>query len=928
MAMSFGVRNADAMAPAELRCERYEDPLGVDSPRPQLSWILQSQERGVIQSAYQVIAASSIDLLARDTGDLWDSGRVYSGENTQVAYAGHSLQSGQEIFWKARIWDQTGKPSGWSAAAEWTMGLLTEADWDGAAWIGAAVGGSQTRQQAVPGGAVNADGPNGTTEMRREFAVKPGLKRAVLFACGLGQQEIDLDGVKVGNDLFEPGYTDYRKTCFYDTYDITRQLNRGQSHRLKMLLGNGFYNLQPAPGRYTKFTNSFGPRKGIAMLRLEYNNGEIDHIVTDGNWKTAAGSTTFANMYAGEDYDARLDQVEAAWAPAAILTAPGGKLIPGSEAAPPVRASEIFKPIRIKEIKLGVSVYDFGQNATMIPILRAWGPPGSTIRMIPAEVLYPDGTVNRRTCTQDKVRPAWWQYTLCGHGTEMFVPKFFWHGARYLQVELLPGAPGGQLPVAESIDSCAVHSSALAVGSFSCSNELFNQIYSLVRWAQQNNMGSVLTDCPHRERLGWLEEDHLNGPALRYDFDMEALFNKIMGDMSDDQTPVGLIPNFVPEYTRLSGAFRDSTEWGSALIMVAWQQYQFYGDKQVLVRYYEQMKHYLEYLSTKARDGTMAGGLGDWFDIGPKPPWTPQLTPVSNTDTCFYFQDAQVMSRIAAILGKDEDASKFETLADSIRASFNQKFFNWNTGQYSTGSQASNAIPFVMNIVEPENRESVFQGIVKDLENHGNSFTTGEVAYRYLLRALADEGRSDLVFSINNQSDKPGYGMQVKEGCTSLTERWDGGTTGWSSQDHFMSGQIVEWLYHDLAGIQPDKDAPGFKKIIIRPAIVGNLTWVKAAYDSINGRIVSEWRRKGHAVSLHVIIPPNTGAVVAVPGIDASAVTEGGRPAIQSVGVRFLRQDGAYLLYQVGSGDYMFRSVLEAVTLPNSHQSEGEKPKS
>jgi len=272
------------------------------------------------------------------------------------------------------------------------------------------------------------------------------------------------------------------------------------------------------------------------------------------------------------------------------------------------------------------------------------------------------------------------------------------------------------------------------------------------------------------------------------------------------------------------------------------------------------------------------------------------------------------MSKIATVLGKNDDSSKFATLADIIRSSFNQKFFNRTTGQYSTGSQASNAIPFVMNIVEPDNRDSVFRGIVEDLKKHGDSFTTGEVAYRYLLRALADEGRSDLVFSINDQSDKPGYGMQIKEGCTSLTERWDGGTTGWSSQDHFMSGQIVEWFYHDLAGIQPNENVPGFKSIVIRPAIVGNLKWVKAAYDSINGRIVSEWQQKGQSVSLHVIIPPNIAAVVAVPGIDANSVMEGGHPATQSTGVRFIRQDGAYLLYQVGSGEYMFQSTLYART--------------
>ncbi|MGD0517486.1 MAG: family 78 glycoside hydrolase catalytic domain [Thermoguttaceae bacterium] len=1062
IAVIFLVGNAYAITPAQLRCERAANPLGVDQPQPRLSWILHSPERGVSQSAYQVLAASSPEMLAQDKGDLWDSGQVKSDSNIQIAYAGTPLKSGQQVFWKVRVWDQAGAPSAWSAPAQWTMGLLTDSDWKGAKWIGDPSANSsigycsaiakrpddlkwvridlgrpqrlsgirlrpihyagkdgfgfpvqfiieasndsefqkstiivkQTDDLPNPGvKAVSFDSattaryvrmtatklpeekpgefcfalkqievissqnniaenrpvtakdsvedfgwskagltgglwqagttdssthkvftPNGTTHLRRDFEIKPGLKRALIFVCGLGQQEISLDGRKIGVDLFEPGYTDYRITCYYNTYDITEQLKQNASHQLEVLLGNGFYNIQAAPERYTKFTNSFGPRKCVAMVRFEYANGDMDQLVTDENWKVAPGATTFANMYAGEDYDARLDQAANAivWSPAAVLPGPGGKLMGASSAAPPVRADEVFKPVSVKEIKPGVSVYDFGQNATMMPRLVANGPAGSSVRMIPSEVVKADGTLDRNTCTESGVRPAWWQYTLTGTGEESFFPKFFWHGSRYLQVELNPATPEGELPAVKSLDACAVMSSSPTAGQFSCSNDLFNKIFSLVRWAQRNNMGSVLCDCPHRERMGWLEQIQLNGPSLRYNFDMNSLFNKIMRDMSDDQTVDGLVPDWIPEYTLLGGAFRDSPEWGSALILVAWQQYEFYGDKQVLNQYYEPMKRYLGYLENKARDNIISGGLGDWCDIGPKAPWFAQLTPVEHTDTCFYFYDAEVMSKIAKVLGKDDDASRFAKLADEIRTTFNQKFFKAETGQYSTGSQAANAIPYAMNIVDAEHRSSVFNGIVEDIKKHGNSFTTGEVAYRYLLRTLADAGRSDLVFTINNQTDKPGYGMQIKKGCTSLTERWDGETTGWSSQSHFMSGQIIEWFYHDLAGIQRDETVPAFKKIIIKPAIVGDITWVKASYDSIQGKIVSQWQRDGQSLALHVSIPANTTATIAVPAADSNSVRESGRPAAQSAGVKFLRMDGAYALCQVGSGEYMFDSTLPA----------------
>ena len=896
-------------APTRLRCDYRSDPLGIDSTAPRLDWIVSPTDpssRAVTQSAYQILVASTPDLLAADAGDLWDSGKVTSGETNQISYGGKSLVSAQKVVWKVRVWDGKDQVSAWSEPAQWTMGLLTKADWKGAKWIGSSFAASTD----IP--AASAFTPNGTTRLRRDISIKPGLKRGVLFVCGLGQQEIDLDGAKVGTDLLEPGYSDYVKACFYSTCDVTAQLRSGASHRLEILLGNGFYNLQAAPGRYTKFTRSFGPRQGIALVRLEYENGEVDQIVTDENWTMAPGATTLANVYAGEDEDARLDLKDAAleWKPVAAFSGPEGGLLGVSRAAPPVRVDETFKPVSIRELKPGVSIYDFGQNATMMPRLVATGPAGSTVRMIPSEVLKPDGSVDRQTCTQDGVQPAWWQLTLAGRGDESWFPKFFCHGARYLQVELVPATPGGECPVVKSLESCAVHSSSADVGEFSCSSELFNQTFSLVRWAQQNNMGTILTDCPHRERLGWLEEAHLNGPSLRYDFDLNALFTKAMRDMADGQLSNGLVPNFVPEYTKLGGAFRDSTAWGSSFILVAWQQYEFAGDTQLLSDYYEPMKRYFGHLQNKAKDNIIREGLGDWFDIGPKAPWLPQLTPVANTDTCFYFYDAQIMGRIATILGKDGDARQFAALAEDIRKSFNQKFFVPDKGWYSTGSQASNCIPYAMGMVDPENRAAVFQAILEDLAKHQNSFTTGEVAYRYLLRALADGGRSDLVFTMNNQSDKPGYGMQIKKGCTSLTERWDGGTTGWSSQDHFMSGQIVEWFYHDLVGIQRDDTAPAFKKIVIKPAIVGDLTWAKASYDSIQGRIASEWKREGQRLTLHVTIPANTTATIYVPSREVASVNESGRPAPQAVGVKSMGMEGTCAVFAVGSGDYTFGSIL------------------
>ena len=567
----------------------------------------------------------------------------------------------------------------------------------------------------------------------------------------------------------------------------------------------------------------------------------------------------------------------------------------------------------------GTAVYDLGQNAAVMLRLKVHGPAGATVRVIPAELLAKDGSVDRQSCGGGR-GPAWWQYTLRGgaglparesmgpetQATESWAPEFFYHGCRYLQVECT-APPGGALPVVESLEGVVVQAAAPPAGEFACSNELFNRIHTLVRWAQRSNLMSVMTDCPHRERLGWLEQNHLNGPALRYEFGMDRLMAKVVNDMADAQQPDGLVPDIAPEYVIFADGFRDSPEWGSACVLIPWQQYEWTGDEALLRRSYDLMKRYVAHLTSRADHQIVSFGLGDWYDIGPDRPGKAQLTPIALTATAFYFEDARIVARVAAMLGRPEDARHYGDLADSIRAAFNQTFFDPSKGTYATGSQCADAIPLVLDLVEPARRPGVLAALVKDVRDRGNALTAGDVGYRYLLRALADGGRSDVIYDLNNQSDKPGYGYQLKRGATSLTEAWDANPR--SSQNHFMLGQINEWFYHDLAGIQGDPAGPGFKRIIIRPAVVGDLTWVKASYDSVRGRIASEWSRDRRGFSLRVTIPPDTTATVYVPAADAAAVMESGRAAAKSPGVTLLRQDGGAAVYSVSSGDYAFTAA-------------------
>lgn len=893
-----------AAAPVALQCDFRAEPMGVDSAAPRLSWQLAALDpdaRGLIQVAYRILVASSPEQLAHDKADLWDSGRVISEQSTLVAYAGRALRSGEACHWKVRVWTGDDLSPPWSEPSRWTMGLLSSDDWQ-ARWIG------------FPADAAVSE--PASLLLRREFSVRPRLTRALVHVTGLGHYELFLNGARVGEDLLAPGWTDYRKTILYDTFDVTARLRAG-ANATGIVLGNGMY--RSLGGRYSKFTGSMGPQKAIAQLRLEYADGTVDIVGTDETWRVATGPIVFSDVYGGEDYDARRAPKDwdkpgfdaSAWSPAVIVPESGARLVGVSESAPPIRAFQTLAPVSVKELRPGVTVYDLGQNASLMPRLSVRGPAGATVRITPSELIKPDGEINDTMCRGK----SYWTYTLSGEGAETWFPQFFYRGARYLRVECNPAVGDGdgaaERPVVASIEGVVVRSSSPLVGEFSCSSELFNRIHGLVHWAQLSNLVSVISDCPTREKLGWLEQYHLNGPALRYEWGLDALYTKCLTDIADAQTANGMVPSIAPEFVKFGGdgdadPFRNSPEWGSALILSPWQQYQFSGDLELLRRHYDGMKRYVAYLGTKAKDHILDFGLGDWYDIGPRPPGPSQLTPKALTATAFYQHDAAILAQIARLLNRPDEAWAYAALAEQIRIAFNRAFFDPAANQYATGSQCANAVALVMGLVDGSRREAVLANIVADVRKNG--LTAGDVGYRYLLRALADGGRSDVIFAMNHQSEKPGYGYQLARGATSLTEAWDARPD--SSQNHFMLGQINEWFYHDLAGIQPDPAGPGFKRIVIKPAIVGDLAWVKAAYASPHGRIASAWRREGYRVTLEITIPVNTTATVHVPVSDPAAVTEGGKPAAQARGVRARPAISGYAVFEVGSGSYRFSGTV------------------
>jgi alpha-L-rhamnosidase len=894
-----------------LRCEYRTNPTGVGTALPRLSWELQSSHRGVRQSAWRILVSQDTLSLKQNTGVWWDSGKRLSDTSIGTAYAGPVLAPGKTYYWKVMVWDEHRKDSSrWSPIASWQTGLFTAADWKGARWIGYEELPDSSLQIPTAAGRGKKTGParDILPLFRKEFTVDRPLLRATVFISGLGHFELSTNGKKTGDHFLDPGWVTYDKKALYVALDITAELTQG-ANAVGVMLGNGFYYIPRE--RFHKLVTAYGYPKLIARIVLEYRDGSIQNIISDSSWKTAPGPIVFSSIYGGEDYDARLEQTgwdsprfdDRKWQSSVDVKGP-----PQLEAqsAEPLKIVQTFSARRILEKGPSTWIYDLGQNASGIAKLRVTGQKGVTVRIIPAELIGNDSVANQSATG----KPYYWDYTLKGEGVETWQPRFTYYGCRYLQIEgaVPEGRPNPEgLPVVSELAGLHTRNAMDRAGKFVCSNDLFNRTDTLIDWAIQSNLASVFTDCPHREKLGWLEEDHLMGASLRYDFDIQSLGRKVVHDMMDAQTPDGLIPEIAPEYTVFGAPFRDSPEWGSSGILVPWYLYNWYGDSRTLEESYPMMQRYVDYLGRQAKDHILTEGLGDWYDIGPARPGVSQLTPKGVTATAIYYYDLSILEKIARLLGHDEDSRQYANLAVAVKTAFSEKFFNRATGQVASGSQAANAMALYMGLVPDGYRDSVMANVVKDLRDRNNSLTAGDIGFRYLLKVLDEEGRPDLIFDMNSRSDVPGYGYQLAHGATALTESWQAYPS--VSNDHFMLGHIMEWFYDGLAGITSADSSTAFRHSIIRPEPVGDVHWVQADYHSPYGNISSHWKKEVSVFDLSVTIPANTTATIYLPSPAGAVITEGWKTIAGREDIRFAGRDKGAAVFEVGSGNYNFRSI-------------------
>lgn len=905
---------ADTHSVYNLRCEQEENPLGIETLQPRFSWQIQAQQRNFEQSAWQILVADSPEKLQIDNGNIWNSGKNKSSASVLVPFKGKGLEAGQVYYWKVKTWDKEGNASPWSLIHQFSMGLLSKKDWSNAKWI--ALEKDKKDEIVTTGlhGLTNVDrilkgkktGMYYLPQFRKEFAVQKTVKRAVAYVSGLGHFDMFLNGNKVDNHFLDPGWTKYDKCALYVSFDITAQLKQGQN-AVGVMVGNGFFNIPRE--RYFKLLASYGAPRLLMKIQIDYTDGNTQTVVTDTDWKVTESPVTYSSIYGGEDYDANKEQEgwmqpgfdDHTWNKALDT---GWKTQLLSQRSAPLTVRDQIPTVRLFKTKQGQWVYDLGQNFSGIIRLSLHAKNTHPVKLYPAELLNPDSTVNQSASGA----PFWFGYIPKGKGMENWQPQFTYYGFRYVQVEgAIPTGKPNPDGLPEIIEITGLHTcnSAENAGSFHCSKPLFNQIYELIDWAIRSNMASVLTDCPHREKLGWLEEAHLMQYSVQYRYNLAQLYEKTFNDMRSTQADNGMIPTIAPELVEFEGGFKDTPEWGSTFIISPWYIYQWYGDTRLIETYYPDMQRYIGYLSSKANNHIIAYGLGDWFDIGPKPPGEAQLTSNGVTATAIYYYDVTLMEKMAGLLGKPDDARKYRELAVRIKQAFNQTYWNPVTRKYDRNSQAANAVALYMGLTTSENRQQVFENLIADIRGRNNALTAGDVGYRYVLRALEAGGASDVIYDMNCKYDSPGYGWQLAHGATALTESWQ--AYGFVSNNHFMLGHLMEWLFSGLGGIRQREDSFGFKHIVIHPEPVGDIREARTTYQSPYGLIVSDWKDNNNEFTIRVEVPANSRASVYLPSANTEYITESGIKLKDVAGINSRTKGYKYTIVTIGSGTYHFK---------------------
>jgi len=881
---------------AGLRVENQINPIGIDERQPRLSWQIVSSARGVVQKAYQIRVAATTSDLRQNRRLIWDTDKVTSDQSVHVVYQGPALQSRQRLYWQVRVWDGHDKPSAWSAPAYWEMGLLQPEDWQ-AAWIHPDLADDSTKPQPCP-------------LLRKEFMLQGAVKSARAYVTALGLYEMELNGSRVGDQVFTPGWTNYHKRLQYQTYDVTQQLRPGKN-TVGVILGDGWYR-----GHLTwdMRRNFYGEKLALLLqLHIVYENGSSQIITTDETWKATTGPILSSDIYNGEIYDARLEKQgwstpnfnDAEWS--GVKAIEHSKTILLAPVGPPVRKIEEIKPVAIIKTPAGETVFDMGQNMVGWVRLKVQGPSGATVTLRHCEMLNKEGNFYR-----DNLRKAEQkiQYTLKGGGLEIYEPRFTFQGFRYVSVEGFPGEPK-----LENLTGIVIHSDMAPTGSFACSHPLLNQLQHNIQWGQKGNFLDVPTDCPQRdERLGWTGDAQVFSRTAAFNMQVNNFFAKWLRDVEAEQLPNGSVPFVVPNV--LGAGAGAATGWADAATIIPWNMYLAYGDKKILAQLYASMKAWIGYMQQNSAEDLWNKGFhfGDWlfYRSDDDNDGRSAVTNKYLIAQCFFAHSTQLVINAANVLGKKEEAAQYAELLQKIKAAFLKEYVTPG-GQLVSATQTAYVLALHFDMLPESLRQQMATRLVENIKSYNNHLTTGFLGTPYLCHVLTHFGYTDVAYALLLQETYPSWLYPVKMGATTIWERWDGlkpdntfQTPGMNSFNHYAYGAIGDWMYRAIAGIDTDESGPGYKQIKIKPHIGGNLTYARADLQTYYGKVGSHWKIENGKLQLDVEIPANTRATVYVPAASVESVRESGRVLSSAKDINIKGMEGNYIVVEVGSGSYHF----------------------
>jgi alpha-L-rhamnosidase len=908
-----GIGTAKAGVTRSLRIDRariewQDNPTALDRNRPRFHWTFKATDRktrGLRQRACRIRILSALDRRV-----IFDSGRIASRVQNFRPDADVPFIGQAPYIWQLQTWDQDGVPST-GLERSFASGLMTPQDRSGQ-WI-AFTPDAENAHRAIEGRTNQKETSDQMPIFRKIFTASARPVFAHLAIVGVGQYQVWLNGNQVPVPGLNGAWTDYDQRVLYDGYDVTKLIAPGEQV-LGVALGNGFFNVENIKGRYTKIDERFGQPQMWLQLKLRYADGRQETIVSDGSWQARIGGTTYSSIYGGEDFDARRDDgrfgAYADWRSAIPVAGPEGKF-EASTFEPAIEVARL-EARSVNSPKSGALVYDFGLNHAGRPRIHLKNmKAGAIVRMLPAELLLADGTVDQQSMTEGKdpgINGIWFTYTCRGGGMELWQPQFSYTGYRYLQVE------GVDQTHLQAIESLMVRANLETAGDFSCSDKNMEAIHRLIRQALLSNTASVMTDCPTREKLGWLEQIYLNAATSMNNLDTARLYEKMTRDMRGEQAASGMVPSISPEYVKFldkdgkNTKFRDTPEWGAAIVLAPWYVYQHYGDKGILAENYDAMKLYMAYLETRlGDDGLLDYGLGDWFDIGPEPSGFAQLTSRKMTGTATYFAQLVALEKIARLLGKpasESFAARAQTLKDTMRA----RLFNAANSTFDSGSQSAQAMALVLDLFPSEHREKALDILVADIRSRDNHVTAGDIGFHYVVRALSDSGRSDVLYDMLSRTDKPSYLQQVRNGATALTEAWD----GWrqKSQNHFMLGHAEIWFFQGLGGVTVDFAADADAPIILAPQLVMGIDRCRIESETVVGHVLCAVSRRGSNCVVDVEVPAGQSARLRLPYTSEGSIRESGIPFEGAKGILATERTDGFTWVRLGSGIYSFSGQI------------------